>query len=61
MVATDPRTLLDLHRAHAAELRAEAAADGLARRVRAAGRHRRPARGGLLRRLGLLRRAGVPA
>lgn len=48
---TDPRTMLDLHHQHLADLRAEAAADGLARRVRAAGRHRRqPRRRGLLRR-----------
>ena len=45
MFTTDPRTLLDLHHQHAAEMRAEAASDGLARRVRAEGRHRRPRRG----------------
>ncbi len=48
MFTTDPRTLLDLHRQYAAEMRAEAAADGLARRVRAEGRHRRPRRGWVL-------------
>jgi hypothetical protein len=51
---TDPHTLLDLHHQRVAELQAEAAADGLARRVRAGARHRRPSG-----RFGLLRRAAA--
>ena len=53
MFTTDPRTLLDLHHERAGRLRAEAAADGLARAVRASGRrhaHRRQRRWGVLRR-----------
>lgn len=55
MLATDPRTLLDLHHQHVAELRAQSAADGLARAVRAGRRARRSRRRRTL--LGVFRRA----
>ncbi|GAA0809129.1 hypothetical protein [Spirilliplanes yamanashiensis] len=58
MLTTDARTLLDLHHDRAAQLRAQAAADGLARAVRATGRRHARRRQRLW---GALRRARLAA